>query len=106
MTSGLKIAFAGTGSIGQRHLRNLLASEPDTQPIFLRAEARQDELSSSVGAIVASDIGELLNYEPDAIFISTPSALHGSILFAAIEANLPVYIEKPVVTSRADLDRV
>lgn len=106
MNSGLKVAFAGTGSIGQRHLRNLLASEPDAQPIFLRAGARQDLLSRSVGAIIVSDIFELLNYEPDAIFISTPSALHGQTLFAAIEANLPVYIEKPVVTLRADLDRV
>jgi len=106
MTRGLKIALAGTGSIGQRHLRNLLVAAPDTQVIFLRANARRDTLSDNVGAKVVSDMAELLDCAPDALIISTPSALHAQTLFGAIESDLPVYIEKPVVTSRADLDRL
>lgn len=106
MTPSLKIAFSGTGSIGQRHLRNLLAAVPDAQVIFLRDGARRDTLSDDTGAIVVSDMGELLDCGPDALIISTPSAYHSEALFGAIEANLPVYIEKPVVTSAADLARV
>tara|TARA_R110002012_G_scaffold47399_1_gene124213 strand:- start:20730 stop:21710 length:981 start_codon:yes stop_codon:yes gene_type:complete len=106
MTAPLKIAFAGTGSIGQRHLRNLLATEPEAQLVFLRANARRDALSSEVGAQVVSDMAELLDCAPDGLIISTPSAFHGQTLFGAVEAGLPVYVEKPVVTSLADLAEV
>lgn len=106
MTAPLKIAFAGTGSIGQRHLRNLRHIAPDARPVFLRADARRDALSDETGAEVVSDMAQLLDTGPDALVISTPSALHGQSLFAALEAGLPVYVEKPVVTSAADLDRV
>ncbi|WP_281966977.1 Gfo/Idh/MocA family protein [Roseovarius nanhaiticus] len=104
MTKPLKIAFAGTGSIGRRHLRNLLSTEPDAQPIFLRTGARADRLSSDCNAKVVADMAHVMDAGADGIVISTPSAAHSESLFAAIAADLPVYIEKPVVTSRADLE--
>lgn len=106
MSRPLRIAFAGTGSIGQRHLRNLMAIAPDARPIFLRRNARQDAMSRDCGAKVVSDLSQVLDHGADGIVISTPSAMHAETLCAAIEADLPVYIEKPVVTSRADLETV
>ena len=106
MTASLKIALAGTGSIGQRHLRNLLAAEPKARLIFLRSGARRDALSSELGAQVVSDMAQLLDCAPDGLIISTPSALHRQTLFSAIEAGLPIYVEKPVVTSKADLEKL
>ena len=106
MSRSLKIAFAGTGSIGQRHLGNLLTAVPDAQVIFLRAGARRDVLSDDIGAKLVSNMEELLDCAPDGLIISTPSALHEQTLFGAIKADLPVYIEKPVVTSQVDLDRI
>ncbi|MFU1477806.1 Gfo/Idh/MocA family protein [Roseovarius sp. C7] len=103
MTKPLKIAFAGTGSIGQRHLRNLISQAPDTQVLFLRAGSRKDALSEEVDAKVVPSIEAVISENPDGLVISTPSAFHGETLLKSVSANIPVYIEKPVVTSREEL---
>lgn len=100
----LTIAFAGTGSIGQRHIRNLLAQTPDAQTIFLRADKRVDALSTDIKARVVATIDELLALKPDGVIISTPSSLHAQTLLPIIKANIPVFVEKPVVTTAQDID--
>jgi len=102
----MKIAFALSGSIGRRHQGNPLTALPDAQVIFLRAGARRDMLSDDTGAKLVSNLEGLLDRASDGLIISTLSALHEQTLLGAIEADMPVYIEKPVVTSQANLDRI
>ena len=102
----MKWLIAGTGSIGQRHIRNLQALRPDTSFVLLRANAREDQLSRELSATVVSAFEDALVHHPDAFLLATPSALHAELLIPAIVAGLPMYVEKPVVTCQNEVNAV
>jgi len=99
----MKILIAGLGSVGRRHLRNLIAlGEKDI--ILLRshrATLPDDELA---GYPVETDLQEALNkHAPDAIIIANPTALHLDVAIPAAQAGCHILLEKPIANS---LDRV
>ncbi|QPJ62388.1 MAG: Gfo/Idh/MocA family oxidoreductase [Candidatus Nitronauta litoralis] len=96
----------GTGSIGQRHIRNIRKLVPESRFIFLRKGGRQDELSASINAEVTDNLDHALGSKPDYAVIATPSALHTDVLIPLIDAHLPFYIEKPVATRREDVNAI
>ena len=102
----MKIVVAGTGSIGQRHIRNLQTLRPETDFVLYRESGHEDAMSRALDAPVVTSLGALAGIKPDALIIATPSALHGDLLEHAIRAGLPAYVEKPVVTTSADVARL
>jgi len=90
----------GTGSIGQRHIQNLQSPHAVSQFLLLRDRAREDDFSRSLEANVVGDMEAALSCAPDFAVIATPSARHIDSLVPLIAAGIPVYIEKPVVTTR------
>ena len=48
----MKFLIAGTGSIGQRHIRNLCQLRSDVEFMFLRKNGYADELSIKLNACV------------------------------------------------------
>ncbi len=102
----MRILLAGTGSIGQRHLRNLVALDPAISFVMLRPNGREDAVSRSANASVVSSIDQALETQVDALVIATPSAFHSQLLLAAISAGLPTYVEKPVVITAVDVEAV
>lgn len=106
----MKFLIAGLGSIGRRHLRNLLSlgerdlvlyrtrrstlpyAEPDTEP-----DAELD------GFPVEMDLHAALEHRPDAVIVSNPTSLHLDIAIPAAEAGCHILLEKPISHS---LDRV
>jgi len=93
----------GTGSIGKRHIQNLKNLDTATQFLLLRDKAREDDFSRSLGAEVINDIDTALSRKPDFALIATPSSKHIDTLIPLIEAGIPMYIEKPVITNRAEV---
>ena len=95
--------IAGLGSIGRRHLRNLLhLGEEDI--ILLRtfkSTLPDDELN---GFPVETDLSVALSQRPDAVIIANPTAKHLNIAIPAIEAGCHVLIEKPISNSLKDID--
>jgi predicted dehydrogenase len=102
----MRMLVAGTGSIGQRHIRNLRELDSRAEFVLLRADGREDALSRELGAPVVRTLGQGLEHAPDALLLATPSALHAELLLPAIAAGLPMYVEKPVVTDRTHLESV
>ncbi len=100
----MQALIIGTGSIGQRHIRNIRTWAQDARFIFLRKDARQDVLSASLDARVVGSLQEALALQPDFAVVATPSALHADVLAPLITAHLPFYIEKPVVTRQEDIE--
>ncbi len=96
----------GTGSIGQRHIKNIRELVPESRFVFLRKEGRQDELSASFRAEVTDSLDHALSFKPDFAVIATPSALHADALIPLIDAHIPFYIEKPVVARKEDMNAV
>ena len=100
----MKFLIAGLGSIGRRHLRNLITlGERDI--ILLRtrhATMPDDELA---GYPVETNITEALKkHKPDAVIVANPTSLHLDIAIPAAEAGCDILLEKPVSNSLERLD--
>ncbi|CAI2717002.1 Gfo/Idh/MocA family protein [Nitrospina watsonii] len=100
----MRALIIGTGSIGTRHVHNIREMRPDTEFVFLRRTASRDALAESCNADVVANFYETLKPRPDYAVIATPSGLHMDAITALVEATIPFYIEKPVVTRQTDVD--
>ena len=102
----MKALIIGTGSIGQRHIRNLRTLHPGLSFILLRKNARKDALSESLDAIVIEQLDEAIALAPDFAVIANPSSMHAEFLDGLIKSDIPVYIEKPVVINHSQLQNI
>lgn len=98
----MRALIIGSGSIGQRHMRNLAAIVPGVEFVLLRHDS--GALSGALGfdEIVVPDLAAALASKPTLAILATPSARHIDILPRLIDAKVPTYVEKPVVTAAAD----
>jgi predicted dehydrogenase len=105
----MKVLFAGLGSIGQRHLRNLRALVPGDLEVLAWRTRRlgtvvTDRLGVATGADLERDLGvrafadleAALAEGPQAVFVCNPSALHLGVAGPAVEAGADLFLEKPV----------
>ena len=71
----MKFLIAGLGSIGRRHLRNLLAlGERDILLYRTRSSTLPDV--DLEGFPVEDDLRAALAHQPDGVIVSNPTALH------------------------------
>lgn len=96
----------GLGSIGRRHATNLCALGRPIDLVLLRREGRIDTTSHELGARVVPDLSAALEARPDFAVLATPSARHADMLLPLLEAGIPCYVEKPVVSRCNDLERL
>jgi len=91
----LKFLIAGLGSIGRRHLRNLVAlGERD---IHLYRTHRSTLPNNDLTAFpVKTDLAAALALQPDAVIISNPTACHLKVALPAAHAGCHLLMEKPV----------
>jgi len=98
----MKFLIAGFGSIGRRHLRNLLAlGETD---ILLYRSRRSTLPDDEIAAYpVETDLRAALARRPDALIVANPTALHLDVAIPAAEQGCHILMEKPIAH---DLARV
>jgi predicted dehydrogenase len=101
----MKILIAGLGSVGHRHLRNLLTlGEQDI--ILYRTHYStlpDDELAPFP---VETDLAAALAHKPEAVIIANPTALHLQVAIPAAEAGCHLLLEKPLSHSLDGLDQL
>lgn len=95
----LKICFAGLGSIGKRHLNDIVT-------ILKSSERSIDALRSGQGSELSEDILEHINVvyhdisklpkDYDIIFITNPTYLHYESIKELVDHTKHMFIEKPV----------
>jgi len=98
----MRALIIGYGSIGQRHMRNLSTLMPDAEVIVVRRDTSQ----TIERATVAANLDVALSMLPDFAILATPSAAHVDALVDLIAADIPTYVEKPIVTETAHITRV
>ena len=94
----MKFLIAGYGSIGRRHMRNLIELGQN-DIILLRSHKStlpEDEIK---GIPVETSIEAALAHNPDGVIIANPTALHMDIAIAAANAGCAVFMEKPLSDS-------
>jgi predicted dehydrogenase len=101
----MRFLIAGLGSIGRRHLRNLV-SLGQTDIILLRSQANyppDDELKAFP---VVTDMDAALQCKPDAVIVSNPTALHLKVAIPAAKAGCHLLLEKPISHSMQGIDEL
>jgi predicted dehydrogenase len=101
----MRFLVAGLGSIGRRHLRNLLSLGEQDVILYRthRSTLTENELASFP---VETDLRVALQHKPDAVIISNPTAQHLDIAIPASEAGCHLLLEKPVSHSLEQVDEL
>ena len=105
----MKALFIGLGSIGQRHLRNLVEIDPKIELYAYRHSRSSPVLSNTNEVLSKQDVSEYygikdfisleeaLANDPDLIFITNPSNLHADLALSCLKnSNAFIFIEKPL----------
>ncbi len=98
----MRFLIAGFGSIGRRHLRNLLALG-QTDLVLLRSGRSTLPTDEIAGLPVEHSLDAALAHRPEAVFVATPTALHMDVAIPAAAAGCHLFLEKPI---DADTTRV
>jgi predicted dehydrogenase len=101
-----KFLFAGCGSIGRRHIRNLRAlTRCEIHAFRVRRESLGD-FEKEFGVRTFTDLEEALDQRPDAVFVTNPTSLHLAVALKAAEKGLPLFIEKPLSHTLEGVDEL
>lgn len=101
----MKFVIAGLGSIGRRHLRNLLQLD---QPEIVLYRSNRSKLPDidEYKFPVETDLTAALDHNPDAVIISNPTALHMEVAIPAAAAGCHIFMEKPISHSLERIDEL
>lgn len=109
----LQVGVVGAGGMGSRHARNLLRSGEGVRIVAV-ADAdlgRAEKLAAECGASRIYQDGRELIADPEveAVVVASPDPTHAGYVWACLEADKPVFCEKPLATraeeARAIVDR-
>ncbi len=94
----MRIAVIGAGSIGQRHLRNLLALGHDVVAVLDPDGARRDEVRriAPAGCLVTADERAIFDGDAVAAVVCSPTHRHLDQALAAVRRGWHVFVEKPL----------
>lgn len=105
----LRVLFAGLGSIGQRHVRNLRGLLGDDVEILAYRTRRgrfginadstvppNGDLESMYGIRSFDHLDDALEQRPHAVFVTNPNTLHLPVAIEAARAGCHLFIEKPL----------
>ena len=103
-----RLGFLGVGWIGRNRMEAMLAS--GTIEVAAIADAlpgnSADAARLAPGAARVDSFDALLEQDLDGIVIATPSALHAEQAIRALERGLPVFCQKPLGRSMAEVQAV
>jgi predicted dehydrogenase len=97
MMGTLKIAVAGAGLMGRRHIELIQANPRCRLSAVVDPAPGAAEIARRVDAPLYPTLdGLLAQSPPDGIILATPNAFHVDDALACIQARVPALVEKPV----------
>jgi predicted dehydrogenase len=101
----MKFVIAGAGSIGRRHLRNLVSLGEKDILLYRTHKSTMPE-EELAGFETVTDFQQALAAKPDAVIVSNPTAMHLDIAIPAARAGIHVFMEKPISHSMERVDEL
>jgi len=95
-----EFVVVGAGSIGRRHLRNLVALGVSGLAVVEPDAGRRQQACAEVGARAIADLESALAMRPTAVLVCTPPNTHVAVARAALGVGAHVFIEKPIASTR------
>lgn len=101
----MKFLIAGLGSIGRRHMRNLLALGQRDIILFRTHHSTlpDDDLK---GYPTERELDKALSHDPDAVIVSNPTSLHLEVAIPAARAGCHLLLEKPISNTMDRIDEL
>jgi predicted dehydrogenase len=100
----MRILICGLGSVGRRHLRNLVTLGVEDLVLLRSGKSTlpEDELTDFAQEY---DLDEALErWKPDAVIISNPTSLHMQMALPSAAAGCHIFFEKPVSHTMEGMD--
>ena len=95
--SRVRIAVAGAGVIGKRHVEELLAAPSAELAAIVEPGPGGPETARQHHVQHYSTLEELLDLDaPDGVILATPNRLHAAGGLVCVAAGVPVLVEKPI----------
>ncbi|MFB3924423.1 MAG: Gfo/Idh/MocA family protein [Syntrophales bacterium] len=94
----------GCGSIGKRHIGNLLSLNAGEVTAFDIRPERRVETADKFGISVLDRLDDALLRGPDAVIVAVPTSLHIPLAMKAAEHGCHLFIEKPLSNSLEGMD--
>jgi len=102
----LRMAVIGAGRLGGFHAQKLAARQDvDLLAIVDPLQASRDRVAAQCHCEALADYSGLLD-RLDGAVIAVPTSLHHRIARECLEAGVPLLVEKPLCTTRADADEL
>ncbi len=107
----MNVLFFGLGSVGQRHLRNLLKINPDARIAAIRKKGRLFEIGYDLQPDYNTDIvrkykielfsslKEAKAFNPDFAIVANPTSQHVPTALELAANDIPIFLEKPISES-------
>ena len=106
MPTEIRVLVIGCGSIGRRHIGNLLElGVRDILATDTRNE-RMNEVKSKFGVQTVAGLEEALDCQPNVAIIATPTSSHLALALKAAHHGCHLFIEKPLSHNAEDVDRL
>ena len=97
MPRPVRIAVAGAGLIGRRHIEEIDASGSAQLAAIVDPGPATQEVADKFGVASYRSLAELFaDDEPDGVILATPNQLHVDGGLECVAAGVPVLVEKPI----------
>ena len=97
----MNVLVVGYGSIGKRHIENL--SIFSNLQIFVCTNRKYDSFLKNKKCKIFSSLDDCIKQKPDIAFIANTTNLHVKTAIKLANANIPLFIEKPLSNSTKDI---
>ena len=96
-TPAVRIAVAGAGQIGKRHIEFIVKSTECALSAIVDPAPATADYARSLGVPVYGSLAELFAKDrPDGVVLATPNQLHVDQALECVAARVPTLVEKPV----------
>jgi predicted dehydrogenase len=103
----VRIAVAGAGLIGKRHIEEVDASDSAVLASIVDPGPTGPELAQIYGVPCYPSLAELFAKDkPDGIILATPNQMHVTGGLECVDAGVPVLVEKPIGDTVASATRL
>ena len=103
----VRIAVAGAGLIGIRHIEETVASPNCTLASIIDPGPKASEVAQKFGVPLYTSLAECFAQDkPEGVVLATPNSMHVAQGLECIAAGVPVLVEKPIATTLADGKRL
>jgi predicted dehydrogenase len=96
-TPNVRIAVAGAGQIGKRHIEMIHKNEGCALSAIVDPAPGAADYARSLGVACHGSLGELFAKDrPDGVVLATPNQMHVDQTLECVAARVPTLVEKPV----------